>query len=489
MLMRRRKVYQLLLLFNSDDLKGFQHFLSNPFFSSSTTIITFFKLWKKWLNAYPEGFDCTVEEFLEGSGINPRRMDKLSSKLYALASNYLALIAFQKNPETQDEMLLSAIASRDSGSKSTIGLFERLQSKVEGEKEGPLKIQKALKLKLMMAEALIKTRGTRTLWKEDFQDLQDLLDRYYRLQKLKLLAASANARNIFNHEEENTEAVFPNALPSEFSKIPHSPISKAYTLSIQMFQVKEGKSHFLELLQLLGDEAHHFAASEGIELYGYALNFSIQSTNQGKLEYLNFASTLYQQLIENKLILHNGEILPQQFKNIVALHCRLGMLEWVASFIENYGELLPVESQAFALLYNRSILAFYQKDFSHAIVHLKEIIATYPEDVFYGLDARTVLWKSFWEHLPHLSLEEVDEMHRLYDAFRLFIERNEKISEAHKHHYQNFIRVFKRFIDIQEHQPILQKDIRELRELVMTMVSGPHQGWFLEKIDKILANI
>lgn len=484
--MRRRKVYQLLLLFNSDDLKGFQQFLSNPFFSSSSTLIAFYKLWKKWLRAFPEGFDCTIEEFLEGSGINPRRMDKLSSKLYALATNYLALKTFQENPESQEEMLLLAIANRDSGGKSAANLYERLQTKVQEDKEGPQKIQKSLSLSLKMAEAAIKTRGTRTLWKEDFQDLHDLLDRYYRLQKLKLLAASANARNIFNHEEDKTEIVFPNALPLEFAQIPHSPISHAYALSIQIFQIKEAHAHFLELLELLGDQAHHFAPSEGIELYGYALNFCIQSTNQGRLEYLSFASTLYQQLIENKLILHNGEILPQQFKNIVALHCRLGKLEWVDNFIQEYSPLLPLESQTFALLYNSSILAFYQKDFPHAIMHLKEIIATYPEDVFYGLDARTVLWKSYWEHLPHLSLEEVDEMHRLYDAFRLFIERNEKLSEAHKHHYQNFIRVFKRFIDIQDQHPILVKDMQELKELVKTMVSGPHQGWFLEKIDKVL---
>ena len=39
-------------------------------------------------------------------------------------------------------------------------------------------------------------------------------------------------------------------------------------------------------------------------------------------------------------------------------------------------------------------------------------------------------------------------MFRLYDSFRLYIDRNKKISPTHKAQYRNLVRLFKRFIEL-----------------------------------------
>lgn len=481
--MRRRKIFQLLLLFSRDDRRAFHDFLSNPFFNSSKTLTTFFEHCKRKVLDAPEENECTVEEFLEGTGINPRRLDKLCSKLYGLACDFLATQSFVNNEHARQEMLLQAIEDRDPGGREAERLYERLQGRLQDRPESPENTLQSLKLRWKLAEGAIKSRETRSLWQEDFRDLHGLLDDYYHLQKLRLLSASVNARNIYNHNLENSPDPFSGGMLAEIEKMTTTPLARAYALTIKMFQSESGAAHFQDLLQHLKAEAHHFGPSEGMELYGYALNFCIWNSNLGKLEYLEHASALYIQLLDNKLILEDGELLPTQFKNIVSLHCRLGKLEWVRTFMEDYAKFLPEDRREFALRYNRAVLSFYQAEYTFAIRRFKDVVATLPDDIFYGLDARVYLWKSYFEHFDQLNMEEVDEMFRLYDAFRLFIQRNEKIAEAHKRHYGNFIRAFKRFMEILRAEPVSGLELKSLREEVAATAFLSNKGWLLAKID------
>ena len=117
---------------------------------------------------------------------------------------------------------------------------------------------------------------------------------------------------------------------------------------------------------------------------------------------------------------------------------------------------------------------------------MKEVIANLKEDVFYGLGARVYLWKSYFEHLAHLTMEEVDEMYRMYDAFRVFIDRNDKISVGHKTNYKNFIREFKRFMVILNKEPIDRDQLQELRDDLAEMTFLANKDWFLDKVDSVL---
>ncbi|HHG83871.1 MAG TPA: hypothetical protein ENJ82_03905, partial [Bacteroidetes bacterium] len=460
--MRQRKVFQLLRLFDLMDVKGFQAYLANPYFNQSKTLIEFFVRCRKRVLDLPEEAACTVDDFLAGSNMSRRRMDKMCSRLYALACNYLALKSFEQDGQVQDDMLFKAIEQRDVEGKETLRMNARLRGLNDAQKEGPETILRALELRWRHAEMAIKTRETRQLWQENFHHLHELLDRYYALQKLKLLSATANIRKIFKHEAGDPGHVFWETLRHSGTDIGLPTLARGYFLCIRMMEGEAGETWFQELLQLLGENAAAFREPEAMELYGYALNFCICNSNQGKLEYLQHASALYRQLLDNKLILEKGELWPQQFKNIVALHCRLGEVDWVSQFIAEYAPFLPVQSRKNDLMYNEAILSFYRGAYAPAIRQFKDIIAHLTDDVFYGIDARVYLWKSYFEMYADLSMAEVDDMHRLYDSFRLFIERNDKIAVAHKQHYRNFIREFKRFMEILRLKPIAVDSLQRL---------------------------
>lgn len=484
--MLQRKVSILLLLFSRDDLNEFNTFLLNPSISSGKTLALFFDQFRKKVLTLQEGEDCSVEDLLAGTDINPRRMDKLCSRLHGLARQFLAQQEFLKNKHVQQEMLARAIEQREPGNKVAGRIFDRIGQELESSSAGSDNLLNSLKIRWLRAEAAIKSRDTRALWQENFRDLHELLDQYYHLQKLRLLSASRNARNVYNQPAGSEYARFPVASGIELDKMNDGPLAQAYIFAIQMFQDDPDAKHFPQLLDLLEEEAHSFDPQEGMELYGYALNFCILNVNLGRLDYLEHLSALYIQVLENKLILEKDQLPPTQFKNIVALHCRLGKLDWVAKFIDDYGGYLPQETRSFALKYNQAVLAFYQQSYPEAIHQFRETVNSLTDDVFYGLDARVYLWKSYFEHYDNLTLEEVDEMYRLYDAFRLFIERNEKISPAHKLNYRHFIRAFKRFMEILRVHPVRKDYLEALREEVAETEAISNKDWMLSKIDLTL---
>lgn len=484
--MRQRKLYQLLDLFSEQDQEEFQIFLENPVFNTSGTIVSFFRLWQEKVIRNDDESQHTVEAFLEGTDISRKRLDKLCSRLYSLGCEFLSMQSFEQDEVARDTHLLEAIESRGPGSKEALRQYEKMQADLKEQPISAETLLRSLNLRWKRTEYAIQTRSTRPLWQEDFRDLHHSLDQYYQLQKLKLLCASWNARQIFNQQQPEPNDTFLDSLAESGAGDSLLPVARAYFLTIRMMQAENGEDFFRELLALLEERAQEFDPADGVELYGYALNHCIRSYNRGELAYLRHTSALYVQLLDNKLILQDGILLPQQFKNIVVLHCQLGMLDWVETFIRDFGGVLPEESRDFALLYNGAVLAFYQEDYPKAIHQLKEVISQLTDDVFYGLDARVYLWKSYFEHRDELSMEEVDEMFRLYDSFRLFIERNEKISGAHKLHYRNFIREFKRFMEILRNIPFNQQSLLELRGDVSEMEFVSNKPWLLEKIGQAL---
>ncbi|MEM6270396.1 MAG: hypothetical protein AAF998_13215 [Bacteroidota bacterium] len=482
--MRQRKVSQLLLLLTAEDLDEFRTYLKNPAIRSNKTLLSFLDQFRKKVLPLAEGEDCSVEELINGTDINPRRVDKLSSALYNLTRQFLAQKQFLQDEHAQLRMLAQAIEDRQAGHKELERLYDRLYQQVSEAPRGAEALANTLRLRWLRAEAAILSRGTRSLWQEDFRDLHQLLDQYYHLQKLRLYSATTNARNIYNHPAAEQNPLF-HPQEADLTAMDDGPIFRAYILAIRMLREEEetGRKLFLELLDLLDREAPQFSHREGMELYGYALNFSIWNINLGQPEFLEHASTIYLQLLANRLILQRGVFPPTQFKNIVSLHCRLGKVDWVESFIADYGDLLPPEKRAFALDYNRAVLAFHKRDYALAISRFRAVIHTLNDDVFYGIDARVFLWKSYFEHYDVLTRDQVDDMYRLYDAFRLFIERNDKISTGHKLTYRNFIRAFKRFMEILRVDPLRGDHLDELRQHVTETDPFSNKRWMLEKID------
>ena len=480
--MRKRKLYSLLIALSPEDLTGLKHYLTSPLFNSSKTLASFLALWRRKLLNDPEGEEMSAEQFVKGTSFTVARLDKLCSQLYQKVMDFLALREFQEDELTRQELFLKALERREVGIAEFSRQYERLAGQLAKMPDSVARRLQVLKLRWMMAEATTQARETQTLWKEDFRDLHQLTDDYYHLQKLKLASASANLKHVFNQDHPDPAASFMEQLRDRHTQEGLDSLLSAYYLIAEMFSAEEGGEYFKRLLSLLDQNSSQFDKAEAQELYSYTLNFCIRKENEGQSSYAVHTASLYQKMLDKGFLFENGKLPPSQMKNLVFVNCRTGNLDWVRSFIDTYRDRLTEGTAPYVATYNEAVLAFFKQDYHTAIRLLKEVISQSKDDIFYELGARNYLWRSYFEYRDHLSIEEVDEMYRMYDAFRVFIDRNQKISEAHK----NFIREFKRFMVILDREPIAKENLQSLRKEIAAMSSMVNKVWFLEKIDGFL---
>tara|TARA_R110002072_G_scaffold203411_5_gene361387 strand:- start:77 stop:532 length:456 start_codon:yes stop_codon:yes gene_type:complete len=106
-------------------------------------------------------------------------------------------------------------------------------------------------------------------------------------------------------------------------------------------------------------------------------------------------------------------------------------MEYAREFIHGYKQFLPASQRTNALAYNLANLHFSEKNFRAAIGQLQKVDL---DDVFYRLDARSILLKSYYE------LDDSDALHYHATAFRSFLVRNRKISDNQRKLYLNLVK-------------------------------------------------
>lgn len=488
--MRHRKLYQLLVLLDEPAQMRFEAFLASPLFNSSPTQQTFFACWRRVVLP-PRGdpdADHSPEELLAGTGLLPARMDKYCSGLYRLLTDFLALEGFLGSERAVLEQTARSLQTRNAPQRMREEQQERLQAHIDASPESGEKMLRRLEFHWEETSERIGRRETRELWKEDFRGLHEAIDSYYYLQKLRLACASANARLIYRQDEDPAsdflaqfrQSVDPKKLPA---------LTRAYWAVLQLYSDHSDhsdagdESAFRELFRILKEEGQAFGADEGQELFGYALNYCMARGNRGETVYDHYSAALYRELLDREIILVDGKLPPQAMKNIVVIHCVVGELDWVADFLIRCRDLLPPETDPQLLVYNEGVLAFYRADFPTTIDRMRQVISQLKDDIFYELDARIYLLKAKFEYLDHLSIEEVDEMYRMYDSFRIFIARNDKLSDLHKARYGNFIREFKRFLKLLEKPRRDASAFERLYAKVLATDRMVNKSWFLEKLN------
>ncbi|MCF8258935.1 MAG: hypothetical protein K9J06_15375 [Flavobacteriales bacterium] len=100
-------------------------------------------------------------------------------------------------------------------------------------------------------------------------------------------------------------------------------------------------------------------------------------------------------------------------------------------FIHDHSDRLPASHRANAVAYNTANLCFHRTEYRQALAQLRHVDL---DDVFYRLDARAILLKTYFEMGDH------DALFYHASAFRTFLARNRTISDRQRKVYQNLVR-------------------------------------------------
>lgn len=266
------------------------------------------------------------------------------------------------------------------------------------------------------------------------------LDVWYLLVKLRESCELLNRNNLLN---TSYEVILTDSLvkvledPNHpYSEIPGIQVWRLIYLMLSSNQ-EEADTYYAELVHLLASLIEKFNSTDIRGMYQHLQNYCIKQINAGRVRFMEELFLLYKTLIENQLILDNGEISHTNYKNIVTLALRLGHIEWTNSFLYDFHFNISEEFRGNAFEYCLAYFEFETGNKSEAKRLLQNMQFT---DVYYEVSARHLLIKIFYAE------SDWDTLHYFCIAFEGFLKRNKKISQINRTNHLNFLKVFMRLV-------------------------------------------
>lgn len=482
-----RALVRMLGYLDQKQRKGFAEYLNCSLFNTNSSLETLYiYLEKRALNS-KESF-LSDEDLLAGSGINLKLVDKLCSQLLHHLNRFIVLWA--QREDGRPGFALAFDAWYRMGLEPELLEREYRKMKRKLNKKPASEFDLFYELQLEHVYTQYQAGQPRKPRQEIFAPLQQQLDQFYHVTRLKYRCADFSAGKIFARD---AEAMDIDISAQELAQLP--AIGQAYQKANLLLREERPTTTQVEsLFDFLEATGAAFSRMDRIDLYGYLLNSGIKNLSAGTPGFDKIVYQVYNAMLKHKLLPSKAHFSGGHFKNIVSIKVRVGKVEEARKFINDYKHYLPADEKDLLLHYVKGLVHFHSHDFAKAISHFRSIIEENPEDLFWGFEARNMLWKSYFEAYDELSIEEHEEMLQLYHSFRVFVSRNKKISVRHRTSYENFIRVFNRLIKIKDKQlwaspEALGKELLDLQKITLDADLIVHKKWILGAIDRQIAEM
>lgn len=424
--MKESKLYEILALLDDKEAGRLLKWVASPCFNVNPTLPQLAGL---LLDAQACHEKKAIWSLLfPGRPYDDLALRRLMSELLTLVTQFVSYAQFSQSKVLQQVYLLKALRE-----KEATGLYEFFYRKsMRSSTDVALELNSRTLLDAYLMEAEHNAWLERSANRSGITNLNAAvasLDRFYLFNKLKYACTLLNNRNVMGGDFQDPfiEGLL-RQLPA--SGKPDDPAISIYFRIYQMLSRPEESSHYPELRDMLTHFAPAFTHDEARHLYAFAMNYCIGRINAGEGDYLQEIFGLYQEALDRQVLLEGDSLSPWDYKNIVVVGLRLSEYDWVEAFIRSYREKIPSEHRENAFTYNLAKLHFYKRHYSEVLKLLQQLEY---EDVFYNLDAKTMLLKIYYE------LHEIEALDSLIESFRTFLRRNKLISASHRTNYLNLI--------------------------------------------------
>jgi len=303
---------------------------------------------------------------------------------------------------------------------------------------------------------------------ENRKNEPDGLDTYYVIEKLRQMCLVANDNNVFGTKQKTyyEHEILQLASSKQFST---NEFVQAY-LSVYKLLTEKNEQQYFALKKIIDKHGYDFEDKNLSELFTYARNFCISKINAGQQNFYHEIFDLYEQGLKKRVLLLNNEINERNYKNIVTTALRIKKHEWAFDFINEYRYRLNKSVRENAYSYSLANYFFHTKDYDKALRSLQKVQLT---DLFYGLDARSLMLKCYFE------LDEKEAFLNSYFSFRVFIMRRKNVSEQHRRNYLNFLRIAKKLMNVRVRD---KKAIQKIETEIKTSKAIADKNWLEEKL-------
>jgi len=476
------KLIDLYRTLDTIEKRRFAEYVESPFFNSNKQVVL--------LNSY-------IANLLEKDEQSPIYKKKIYIRLFGkqkyveqkvsdtmtflmrLLESYISQIRFEKIKLVQKEFLLTELRERNLD-KHFISNSNDYRKLLEKKNQDASFYHERYILERELDHYFIKKEVRKS--NESLQAKSDNLDIYYLSEKLKDLCEMENRKNIIGAEYN------PKMKSEVLEHIKHNqklyksiPIVHIYYTILLCLTEPKKSDHFLELKSELKKHADHFSREEARQMYDHAQNYCIKRINSGESDFLEQLFSIYESLLENRVIFEGAYLSQWDYKNIVSVAMRLNKFDWTKQFIENFKKHIAPDSRENAYEYNLASYYYSKKDYRDALKLLQKVEFT---DVFYHLGAKSMLLKMYYE------LEEVEPFYSLVDAFKVYLLRNKKISVYQRTVHQNLVKYTKNAFDLKLKGPvpsrtIYEKAIQKLKDKINKEKNITNLQWLQEQVNEL----
>lgn len=483
--MKSRKVFRIYASLEEEERTSFGLYLASPFFNRSQRLIDFRNILEQELVQRPEQQLGTAEVWQLLPGITteyrPNGFDKLCAELLAALNDFLAVKAFRAHPATIAHHQLRAYFERGFDEWIPVlyeGLIEKLGKVLERDPTG---LYTHSQLLHVYAQHLFRVDRKPPV--SALLDIDLKLNEFYFSRKLEL-AAAVDAYNRAYHSEVELSYL------DTFRSILSENLS-AYPLLIQaqahawLMTRDQDSSHYHRLRALLQAHSEELPADEVKAFYRLALNFCMARVNADEEEFEEELDGLQMHLLENGKLFDEGRLNPLHMRNIVQMRLRIGLVDWVADFLAEWGGRLTSDHNGCALRFNQAVLAFHQNDFSKCLREMETVLRDLKADAFYGIDARIYSLMSIFE------LNKTEDWERDYESrlnsLRLYLIRDQKLGEDRRQSRLNLVKQFRKLLSLHR-EPISTRRKKAAQMLINIENLRPsaNRNWFRRQISGYL---
>lgn len=485
--MNEPKAVRLIRGLKTSELRGFFQYASCELFNQNPRLVALAGYLQE-LPAAGETEDLSHDRlarvaFPEANSVDPQKLHDQLAQLARLAESYLAWLHFSRDQRAQSLHLLGHLTHRKEED-----LFQKTLRRVniEPEKANRDEASRLFAFQVAESEMLYQRRSHRReadpASDAGFLDMVQRLDRYYLFSKLKFACEILNRRQVVNTGlaldlVPEIEAY----LTRETHVRAQDPGLDIYYHILLTLRPDHEEGVYQRLLELLDRNKELFPKSEQQAMYTFAQNYCIRRVNAGDAGFLEQLFLLYQRLLDQEVLLDEGELAHWHYKNIATVGLRLRRFEWVADFLEKFKPLVPKADRENAFNYTLSSYYYELGQYKDALRLLQQVEFT---DVFYHLSAKSVLLKIYFEQ------DDSDGLGYLTHAFQGLLRRSRHLTGAHVDNYQNLIRFVKKADRLRRRRPLMDAEsyalrLAELTEAVKATPGMVNKSWLLLRLQEM----
>ncbi|MEM7038258.1 MAG: hypothetical protein AAF570_14840 [Bacteroidota bacterium] len=360
-----------------------------------------------------------ADEFVKGTNIKPERLNKLFMHLFQRTNEFLDLMERKNQPGEGYRYLFQAYARLGVEKSVQNKEFKKAYKVLE---KPPIQHENQhLKYHISHQFHLDHIYVERRSIPVHIVENQHLLDQYYVGGRLKYLCATRNMEWVFNLPRQPLNEAEIVAIYKHPDFAPNT-VSTAYFLVLHLFSNPSDILTQLDEINLYlreNDDAIPF--NDRQDLWGYVLNYCMFHLSKKGERFEAIADEVYVHLYEKGLILDEGKLSSFHFTNMVKIRLDNGAFEWIAALLEDIDRDSIIDVWGSAVEYAWALYHYHSGDFPRAVSAFKALLSDPPTDIFYNLELRTMLLKSFFANRQQLQAAERDEMEALTEAFRMLL--------------------------------------------------------------------